>query len=82
MFIPLYLEHVLVSDLFLTCFVHCVFLQPLSPELRQFFKEMNVRIDSMDTKNACQTFNVLNQEARSIAAALLPLEYREGKEGA
>lgn len=31
----------------------------------------------MSTKNACHTFNVLNQEGRSVAAALLPVSHIE-----
>lgn len=50
-------------------------LLPVSPELRDWFRGIGVSVESMDTKNACHTFNVLNQEARNVAAALLPASY-------
>lgn len=44
----------------------------LAPELARQLHEMGVRVDAMDTVNAVATFNVLNQEARSVVGALLP----------
>lgn len=44
----------------------------MNTDVRTFFQSIGVGLDVMDTKNACHTFNVLNQEGRSVAAALLP----------
>ena len=52
----------------------------LDPALVSHFKECGVIIDHMRTTNACQTFNVLNQEDRRVAAALLPMELTERDE--
>ena len=35
-----------------------------------------VSIDAMDTPNAVATFNILNQEGRSVLGAFLPLGAR------
>lgn len=45
---------------------------PVPPGNMKFLEGLNVAVDVMDTQNACQTFNVLNGEGRSVAAALLP----------
>ena len=52
----------------------------LNPELVSHFKDCGITIDHMRTPNACQTFNVLNQEDRRVAAALLPMEVTERDE--
>ncbi len=46
--------------------------QRVSPEVHKFFRDIDVRFDVYDTKNACHVFNVLNGEGRFVAAALLP----------
>jgi uncharacterized protein len=46
--------------------------QPLDLELKRFFSDLRISVDAMDTTNACHTFNVLNQEGRNVAAAMLP----------
>ncbi|CAN8075206.1 unnamed protein product [Agarophyton chilense] len=52
---------------------------PLSADVMKFFKDIRVNVEAMDTKNACHTFNVLNQEDRSVAAALFPIAYNENE---
>ncbi|KAG8758809.1 hypothetical protein FRC14_007308 [Serendipita sp. 396] len=43
------------------------------PSIRQYLHEIGVRMDCMDTRNACSTYNLLSEEGRRVAAALLPL---------
>ncbi|KAH9844340.1 DUF498-domain-containing protein [Rhodofomes roseus] len=43
------------------------------PMLRQHLSSMGIQIDVMDTWNACSTYNMLAEEGRHVAAALLPL---------
>ncbi|KAH7887480.1 hypothetical protein F5I97DRAFT_2072803 [Phlebopus sp. FC_14] len=42
--------------------------------IRGHMKELGIQMDVMDTKNACSTYNLLAEEGRRVAAALLPLE--------
>lgn len=69
--------HVLVcvtGDILTKC--NCAMGQPMSREVLDLFAEIGVGMEVMDTKNASHTFNVLNQESRIVAAALLPMGYR------
>ncbi|KZT66037.1 DUF498-domain-containing protein [Daedalea quercina L-15889] len=43
------------------------------PMLRQYLSSLGVQTDIMDTWNACSTYNLLAEEGRHVAAALLPL---------
>lgn len=38
----------------------------------QALSELGIRLDWLDTANAVATFNILSQEGRRVAAALLP----------
>lgn len=51
--------------------------KPVDPALVARLNECGVTVDVMATAHACQTFNVLNQEGRRVAAALLPMERTE-----
>ncbi|KIJ69856.1 hypothetical protein HYDPIDRAFT_23022 [Hydnomerulius pinastri MD-312] len=42
--------------------------------IRAYMKELGIQMDVMDTKNACSTYNLLAEEGRRVAAALLPME--------
>jgi uncharacterized protein len=44
-----------------------------APELRQTLRAHGIVIESMDTRAACRTFNVLLAEDRRVAAALIAL---------
>ncbi|KAI0797054.1 NADH dehydrogenase 1 alpha subcomplex assembly factor 3 [Abortiporus biennis] len=44
------------------------------PALRHYLTSIAIQIDVMDTWNACSTYNLLAEEGRRVAAALLPLE--------
>ncbi|EJU06604.1 DUF498-domain-containing protein [Dacryopinax primogenitus] len=43
------------------------------PSVRTYLNEMGIQVDFMDTRNACSTYNLLLEEGRRVAAALLPL---------
>jgi len=45
----------------------------LPPALRQHLNRTGIQVDVMDTRNACSTYNLLLEEGRKVAAALLPL---------
>ncbi|ORY80499.1 NADH dehydrogenase 1 alpha subcomplex assembly factor 3, partial [Protomyces lactucae-debilis] len=44
----------------------------VSSTVRDHLHSMGIQVDTMDTRNAASTFNVLAAEGRSIACALLP----------
>jgi NADH dehydrogenase [ubiquinone] 1 alpha subcomplex assembly factor 3 len=46
----------------------------VSREIREHFKQAGIIIEEMSTKHALATFNVLNQEGRNVACALLSVE--------
>jgi NADH dehydrogenase [ubiquinone] 1 alpha subcomplex assembly factor 3 len=43
------------------------------PFLRSYLSSLGIQLDVMDTRNACSTYNILIEEGRRVAAALLPL---------
>ncbi|CAM9896171.1 unnamed protein product [Ectocarpus sp. 13 AM-2016] len=49
----------------------------LDPVLVKHLASKGIRVEQMDTVNACSTFNVLNAEDRRVAAALLQLSPEE-----
>ncbi len=49
-------------------------LKPLSPSMRQLFREHSISADSMSTGAAVRTFNVLLAEDRAVAAALIAVD--------
>jgi NADH dehydrogenase [ubiquinone] 1 alpha subcomplex assembly factor 3 len=44
----------------------------VSPEVREFMKFNRIKIEAVDTRNAASTFNILNEEGRQVAVAMLP----------
>ncbi|ORZ06723.1 NADH dehydrogenase 1 alpha subcomplex assembly factor 3 [Absidia repens] len=46
---------------------------PLPAHVRKHFYDMGVQVDIMNTKHAAATYNVLAEEGRRVAAALLPV---------
>lgn len=44
----------------------------LSRDVRTYCHSLGIQVDTMDTRNAASTFNVLAAEGRSVAVALLP----------
>jgi NADH dehydrogenase [ubiquinone] 1 alpha subcomplex assembly factor 3 len=55
-------------------------MAPLSPATRKFLNSLGIRVDIQDTRNASAQFNLLATErgVGSVAAALIPLGWREG----
>jgi uncharacterized protein len=55
-------------------------MAPLSPATKRFINSLGIRVDIQDTRNASAQFNLLATErgVSSIAAALIPLGWREG----
>ncbi|KAI7818645.1 hypothetical protein BC939DRAFT_462373 [Gamsiella multidivaricata] len=47
---------------------------PLSPAVRSVIRRLGLQVDMMSTANAAATYNMLAEEGREVAAALLPLE--------
>ncbi|KAH7931323.1 MAS20-domain-containing protein [Leucogyrophana mollusca] len=48
----------------------------LPPFLRSYVRQLGIQVDVMDTRNACSTYNLLAEEGRRVAAALLPYSPR------
>ncbi|KAF9478652.1 DUF498-domain-containing protein [Pholiota conissans] len=40
--------------------------------LREYMSTLGIQLDVLDTRNACSTYNLLSEEGRRVAAALLP----------
>ncbi|KAI9000717.1 DUF498-domain-containing protein [Trametes punicea] len=51
-------------------------VEMLLPALRQYLMKAGVQVDVMNTRNACSTYNLLAEEGRRVAAALLPITPR------
>ncbi|PWZ54100.1 NADH dehydrogenase [ubiquinone] 1 alpha subcomplex assembly factor 3 [Zea mays] len=47
-------------------------IQPVSPELRKFIRSTGMKLEAVDSRNAASTYNILNEEGRPVAAAVLP----------
>ncbi|WZY91727.1 hypothetical protein YC2023_064056 [Brassica napus] len=47
-------------------------IHPVTPEVRQFVKSIGMKLETVDSRNAASTYNILNEEGRVVAAALLP----------
>ncbi|GHJ87913.1 hypothetical protein NliqN6_4315 [Naganishia liquefaciens] len=54
---------------------------PPPPELREYISRLGISLDIMDTRNACSTFNLLAEEGRTVAAALMPLKKVDPRTG-
>ena len=54
---------------------------PLSPETRRHINDLGVRVEIQDTRNAAAQFNLLATErgVQQVAAALVPIGWREGR---
>ncbi|CAN6994904.1 unnamed protein product [Brassica rapa subsp. trilocularis] len=47
-------------------------IHPVTPEVRQFVKSIGMKLETVDSRNAASTYNILNEEGRVAAAALFP----------
>ncbi|KAG9237750.1 hypothetical protein BJ875DRAFT_453044 [Amylocarpus encephaloides] len=56
-------------------------MRPISPRVRLYVNSLGIRVDIQDTRNAAAQFNLLATERglSNVAAALVPLGWREGK---
>ncbi|XP_062206100.1 uncharacterized protein LOC133907973, partial [Phragmites australis] len=61
--------HPIAEILILGCGRH---IQPVSPELRKFIRSTGMKLEAVDSRNAVSTYNILNEEGRPVAAAVLP----------
>ncbi|CAM8899554.1 unnamed protein product [Rhodiola kirilowii] len=48
------------------------YIQQIDPELRRFVRSTGMKIEVVDSRNAASTYNILNEEGRIVAAALIP----------
>ena len=48
------------------------YIEPLDPALRRFIRSTGMKLEVLDSRNAASTYNILNEEGRIVAAALLP----------
>ncbi|KAG6402759.1 hypothetical protein SASPL_134970 [Salvia splendens] len=48
------------------------YIQPVNPELRSFIRSTGMKLEVVDSRNAASTYNILNEEGRIVAAALIP----------
>ncbi|KAF3668932.1 putative NADH dehydrogenase [ubiquinone] 1 alpha subcomplex assembly factor 3-like isoform X3 [Capsicum annuum] len=48
------------------------YIQPVNPEVRAFIRSTGMKLEAIDSRNAASTYNILNEEGRIVAAALLP----------
>lgn len=55
-------------------------VRPLSPKTRMKINSLGIRVELQDTRNASAQFNLLATErgVSSVAAALVPIGWREG----
>ncbi|KAK7287202.1 hypothetical protein RIF29_00331 [Crotalaria pallida] len=47
-------------------------IQYVDPEVRQFIRSAGIKLEAVDSRNAASTYNILNEEGRVVAAAVLP----------
>ena len=50
-------------------------MQRLPHDVQLQLKKLGIHVELMDSVNAMATFNVLNEEGRTVIAALLPLNF-------
>ncbi|KAH7349767.1 DUF498 domain-containing protein [Plectosphaerella cucumerina] len=55
--------------------------RPLSPETRRHISALGMRVEVLDTRNACSHYNLLTTErgVEEVGAALIPIGWVEGK---
>ncbi|XP_068335359.1 uncharacterized protein [Pyrus communis] len=47
-------------------------IEPVDPELRRYIRSTGMKLEAVDSRNAISTYNILNEEGRIVAAALVP----------
>ncbi|WFD29494.1 hypothetical protein MSPP1_000503 [Malassezia sp. CBS 17886] len=46
---------------------------PIPQRIRAYLHSLGIQLDVQNTRNACSTFDLLSEEGRTVAAALLPI---------
>ncbi|KAJ9095190.1 hypothetical protein QFC19_007645 [Naganishia cerealis] len=54
---------------------------PPPPDIREYISRLGISLEIMDSRNACSTFNLLSEEGRTVAAALMPLKKADPRTG-
>ncbi|KAI5453293.1 hypothetical protein NCC49_006316 [Naganishia albida] len=54
---------------------------PPPPDIREYISRLGISLEVMDSRNACSTFNLLAEEGRTVAAALMPLRKVDPRTG-
>ncbi|KAK6143028.1 hypothetical protein DH2020_023376 [Rehmannia glutinosa] len=63
-------QHLLISEILI---LGCGrYIQPVNPEIRTFIRSTGMKLEAVDSRNAASTYNILNEEGRIVAAALIP----------
>ncbi|XAR63317.1 hypothetical protein NMG60_11023214 [Bertholletia excelsa] len=47
-------------------------IHQVDPEVKRFILSTGMKLEALDSRNAASTYNILNEEGRIVAAALLP----------
>ncbi len=45
---------------------------PLPPQIKAYLGGLGIQVEVQDSRNASSTYNMLHEEGRVVAAALLP----------
>ncbi|PIA32679.1 hypothetical protein AQUCO_04400105v1 [Aquilegia coerulea] len=48
------------------------YVDRVNPEVRRFVRSTGMKLEELDSRNAASTYNILNEEGRIVAAAMLP----------
>jgi len=54
---------------------------PMAPQLRKYLNQLGLQVDVLDSWNACSTYNLLAEEGRRVAAAVVPLRSINARTG-
>ncbi|XP_057980426.1 uncharacterized protein LOC131166135 [Malania oleifera] len=49
-------------------------IEQVDPELQRFIRSTGMKLEAIDSRNAASTYNILNEEGRIVAAALVPYD--------
>ncbi|KAI4297246.1 hypothetical protein L6164_037141 [Bauhinia variegata] len=47
-------------------------IEHVDPELQRYIRSTGMKLEAVDSRNAASTYNILNEEGRIVAAALIP----------
>lgn len=55
-------------------------MHPLSPALQKRFRQRGIQVETMVSRRAAATYNILVEEERSVACALIPMQPTSARE--